>query len=148
MADPKKKHVAVRSALNGPLAKPLTCLKRDRIGPNGQQKGSYTCDPIEMDGIAKRAWNAIYDGNVKDGDLTRHVHKFLGRYGHLLCNQPEAETGELDWQQLKASCVNGKFSVGGLDSFTLADFSMLSDTAFQWLADMLNRIEMGAAWPE
>ena len=76
------------------------------------------------------------------------MHKFLGRFGHLLCNQPEAEMGELDWQQLKASCINGKVSVGGLDGFTPADFSILSDTVFQWLVAMLNRIEMGAAWPD
>ena len=103
MLGPKKMHAAVRSALNVFPAKPLACLRRDRTGPNGQPSGSYTCDPVEMDGIAKRAWNAIYDGNVRDGDLTRHVHKFLGRYGHLLCNQPEADIGELDWQQLKVS---------------------------------------------
>ena len=54
------------AAINATPPKPLLHAKRDRVGPNGQQVGTITTNPHEVDGIAIRAWQAIYCGNVKD----------------------------------------------------------------------------------
>ena len=43
---------------------------------------------------------------------------------------------------------NAKHSAAGLDAFSPEDFSLLSDTACEWLADLLNNIEKGAPWPD
>ena len=57
---------AMSCALNPKPSRPLMHAKRDRTGSAGQQVGTVTTDPCEVDSIAIRAWKNIYDGNVAD----------------------------------------------------------------------------------
>ena len=52
------------------------------------------------------------------------------------------------WQDLKLVCIHAKLSAAGLDGWSPADFTLLSDLAFYWLAELLNTIEEGASWPK
>ena len=54
----------------------------------------------------------------------------------------------LTGSDLKATCKEAKLSAAGLDQWSTQDFSILGDTAFDWMAEMLNKIETGAKWPE
>ena len=63
----KEKHKVLRRLLGDPTAQPLTCLKRDQVGPQGQDIGTYTMQPAEIDAITQRAWKKVYDGNCSDG---------------------------------------------------------------------------------
>ena len=51
---------AIRAATATNPTKPLTALRRDIEGPNGEPIGSITCKPHEVDDIASRAWAAVY----------------------------------------------------------------------------------------
>ena len=58
------KGIAVMScALTSKPSRPLLHAKRDRVGPAGQAVGTITTNPVEVDSIAIRAWQAIYHGN-------------------------------------------------------------------------------------
>lgn len=46
-------------AVNGPVARPLMHLRRDRDTPDGQKRGVITTDPGQIDQIARRAWQRI-----------------------------------------------------------------------------------------
>ena len=77
---------AMSSALNPTPPKPLLRAKRDRDGPNGEQVGSITTDPAEVDAIATRAWQAIYNGNVKD--LYFEAKSFIKKYDKYVFKGP------------------------------------------------------------
>ena len=54
------------AAIHATPPRPLMHTKRDRVGPNGQAIGTITTDPAEVDGIATRKWQQIYQGNPQD----------------------------------------------------------------------------------
>ena len=66
MEDNVKGIKVMSCALNTKPSKPLMHAKRDRVGPAGQKIGTITMDPCEVDGIATRAWKAIYNCNCSD----------------------------------------------------------------------------------
>ena len=49
---------------------------------------------------------------------------------------------------LKATCKEAKLSAAGLDQWSTQDVSILRDSAYDWLAKMVNGIEADAQWPE
>ena len=48
---------------------------------------------------------------------------------------------------LKQAYIKADHRSAGLDHWTPNEFSLLSDKAFNYLAEMLNTIEDGADWP-
>lgn len=131
LEDQVKGPQATRRALASKPSPPFTCLKRDRIGPKGQAIGTNIVDPREVDSIAKRAWSKIYEGNSSSS--SRIAHMFLAKHRELIYRQDEFQVSELGWRAFKQSCIEAKHSAGGLGNFTLADVSLLSDEAYQWL---------------
>ena len=79
--------------------------------------------------------------------MSAFVHKYLGKYGHLICKQAEYKLEAIQWERFKEVCLHGKQSAGGLDGFEPADFALLSDLAYQWIVRLLNTIEDGGSWP-
>ena len=52
-------------------------------------------------------------------------------------------------ESFKATCQAGKQSAAGLDGWTAADLSILSDYAYTLIVKLLNAIERGGVnWPE
>ena len=45
---------------------------------------------------------------------------------------------------IKATCNETTLSAAGLDQWSTQDFAILNDEAYEWLANMFNRIEAGA----
>lgn len=50
----KGRHRAFRNTFDIQNFEPLTCVKRDQVGPLGQDIGSYTSEPKEVDQIVTR----------------------------------------------------------------------------------------------
>ena len=72
---------------------------------------------------------------------------FFDTYNSHIHHAPEHHIPDLAWDRFKHSCIHATRSAAGLDDWSPADFSLLSDSAYQWLAKLLNLIEHGAPWP-
>ena len=62
------KHIARRIDQNA--APPLKFVKRDAHCTDGGKVGTITTDPQQVDGVVRRAWQNIYQGNVEDAAAT------------------------------------------------------------------------------
>ena len=144
--DNDRHHVKAYSKLSDNLTKPITFLKRDEVGPEGQQIGTFATQPAELDNILTRAWQRIYHGTSRP--LQQVADDFCKKYEHLLFHAPEAACDEIDSEAFRASCLKASNSAGGLDGWHPVDFKLLSPLAFKFVVDLLNSIETGAPWPQ
>ena len=78
----------ISRTINGPTAKPLMGVFRDRDTPDGGKAGQMTSDPAEIDAVVKRAWQAIYNG--MEGCINGAVDKYLTLYCDYVVKLPEA----------------------------------------------------------
>ena len=60
----------ISRTLKAGTAQPLTCVKRIRPGPNKEEIGTYTMDPMEIDDNARTVWNRVYKGVTEKMDTT------------------------------------------------------------------------------
>ena len=123
--DQVKGPALIKKAMQDKPARPLTALKRDKQAAleSEQVEGSTACLPTEVDGIARRAWDNIFQGNHSNAvNLTQ---KFCRKYHKYIFIAPQAHVQPLMGKSLMHVCVNAKHSVCGLDHFTPQDFSLL-----------------------
>ena len=116
-----------------------------KIGPQGQAVGTVATAPQEVDAIIRKAYGKIYKGNSSDQQAT--MEKYFEDYDKYVFKMPEAEVEDITGNDVKVICNEAKHTAGGMDQWTPADFTELSDLAYQHLADMMNAIEKGADWP-
>ena len=126
-------------------AQPIAFLERDREGPQGQEAGTITTDPKEIDGIVKRAWKKIYAG-TKD-DTKKATEEFLEKYKAYLYRAEEYIIHAITMEDVREACREAGKTAGGLDGWDPADMSLLSDTVYGHIAALMNLIEAGAPWP-
>ena len=78
MKDEKDGLSNISRSLKAGTAQPLTCIKRMKPGPNEDEIGTYTMDPMEIDENARSVWGKVYDG------VTKQMHhtalKFMDKY--------------------------------------------------------------------
>ena len=91
---------AIKKALDTKPIRPLTAVVRDIEGPNGQPKGSVTCDPQEVDAITRRAWGRVTKGNNKNKNQL--IHKFFREYAEYIYVNKEFEVQPLTGHSLKS----------------------------------------------
>ena len=120
--------------------------KRDKVGPNGQAIGSITTDPREVDQIATRAWQTIYNGNFDD--LKGAANAFMNKYKQYIYSSKEFKVQPITGKAFMRTCTSGKMTTAGLDNWEPAELAMLSESTFDWIAEMLNLIEAGRPWPD
>ena len=125
--------------------KPLIALRRKVKGPRGQPKGSVTTNPDEVDSIIRAAYGKIYDGNAKEPAKLKE--KYLEDYKKFIFESIEAEAEPITGKDLEEAMRGTKETAAGLDQWTPADLKLLSPKAYQAIAEMLNEIEKGKAWP-
>ena len=70
------KHLS--AAISEQKGKPMTNIVRDRDTDDGGKKGQITSNPADIDGIVRRAWQAIHKG--AEGCIESAVDIFLGDY--------------------------------------------------------------------
>lgn len=139
---------ALSAALKTDNCKPLNALQRSQNGPCGEPPGSWATNPAEIDTMLRASWDPIYQGNIPPHQSQQHTSNFFSRYANFIHIAPPQQVDDLHWQDLKNACLKSSKSSPGLDQWHPADFAMLSDLAFQWLASLLNLIENGAPWPK
>ena len=147
MTCPKKGAKNISSALNQTAASPILYAKRDRIGPKGEGINSIATNPREVDQIARRAWKAIYDGNFENLDINAEI--FMKQYDkHIFTMERPFKVDPITADEVAQACKNAKASVAGLDNWEPAEFAMLNEDAYAWIAALLNSIEDGFGWPD
>ena len=99
--------------------------------------GSIATAPAEVDDIVRKAYGKIYKGNVTY--IEKATRQYLEDYAEFLFEAPTANITMLT--ELKAMAVSAKESAAGLDQWAPGDLRLLSDLAFEYLADLLNMIE-------
>ena len=103
--------------------------------------------PKKVDQILRRAWGAIYAGNIRCAVSV--IRKFTAKYDRYLHKAGESHVGDLTGPQLMAEIEAASNSAAGLDGWRSTELSIISGLAAQLLADLLNAIEQdGAPWPD
>ena len=104
-----------------------------------------TSNPVEVDAIVKRAWQAIYEG--VGGCIATAIDKFLETYSSLIIKLPEAYLPPLDAEAVQEAFSRIKESAGALDGWSPKELSLLSREMYGHIATMLTQVEAGAPWP-
>ena len=105
-----------------------------------------TMSANEVDNITQRVWQAVDKGNVKYVD--KHIDTFLKMNAPHLDERAEMHIEPIYYLKLKSVCQKAKKSVVGLDLWSPAEFTLICDDAFKWLARLRNTIEVGHEWLE
>ena len=132
-----EKHV--RAAVSHGPSQPLVFLQTE--------EGRITAHPHEVDGILRKAWGQVYQGNSPCH--VRTTAEFLARYrGHLYVQSRPEQLRPLTADDILKGGTTSAATAAGWDPWEAADWRHLSRKAAQALADLLNCIENGAPWPE
>ena len=83
----------LKVAIDGSADTPLVCLRRDAPGPRGESIGAYTANPKEVDAIACRAWNRIYQGSTASKDDT--VCNFIKEHVEAVFTNKEFDVDDI-----------------------------------------------------
>ena len=93
-------------------------------------------DENEVDQTAREAWGQIFNGNASD--IQKVVDEFMAKYSDHIHDDEEYEIEDVKWQDLKKACGINTQAVGCMDKWTKAEFRLLFDRAFMWLAKWFN----------
>ena len=135
----KTSHRKISSIIKGPKAQPLRVFQRPG-------SGTYTTDEAEIDEIARKAWDSVYDGNTDEIDKV--VANFMKKYDKYIFKAKEFKVEKLKWEDVKTACTSNIETAGGLDAWTKRDLAWISDKGFQWLTRWFTKIEKTKKWPE
>ena len=133
-------------AIGDPQAKPLTCVCRDQDTKDGGRKGQITSNPSDVDGVVKRAWQAIHNGMA--GCMSKATDLFLNTYCKFTVNTFPFKVDDITAEMVRDSFTQTKESAGALDGWSPKELSLLSLKLYGTIAIMLNQIEAGANWPK
>ena len=86
-----------------------------------------------------KSWGKVYKGNFEDRQ--QKATEFVIKYSDKIYLAPEFQIDDIKAADVRTACTTGKKSMGGLDQWTPADFGLLPDKAYEWLATLLNAIE-------
>jgi len=132
---------------------PMLYLRETFINDEGNKTERYVTDPVQVDRVAREAWNPIYAGNIKD--KKQHCKNFVAKYGKASgCSflyEPEepVKVDDIDPEELYQLFVHSKRNSGGLDGWTPEDLTLISKAACAIICLMLNEIEKGTMqWPK
>ena len=70
------KHLS--AAISEQKGKPMTNICRDRNTSDGGKKGQIASNPVDVDNIVRRAWQAIHEG--AEGCIETAVEHFMDLY--------------------------------------------------------------------
>ena len=118
----------VTKLLKGCFTTPMTALRRPQdMGP-GELKGSLATHPRERDAILHMAWDPTTRENVDDA--TQAKQEFCAKYDKYIPTNAQMEIGKLTLESFKRTCKAGQKTAAGLDGWSAADLSILSDMAY------------------
>ena len=103
--------------------------------------------PDTIDSIARKAWGAVYQGNVQETNLWFHSVQFLQRYAHLTEPADQAQLPPITAKQVREVFRKAPPSAPGPDAWRAQELAHMSSTAASLLSRMYMRIEEGCQWP-
>ena len=124
----------------------LKAVKRDRKGERGEPKGSIATRPDEIDENVIRAYQTIYDGNVENA--SEKVKLYMAEYDSYIYKGKQARLSKIRGEDLQEVIADAAETASGMDQWAPGDLKLLSPYALEELANMLNMIEDGKAWPK
>ena len=93
-------------------ATPLVAVRRPGKGPRGQQNGTITTNPDEIDEIVRKQYGRIYAGNVKV--QRKVVEKYKKNYAKYIYKAPKATMEPLTGHDLEQVAKHAKETAGGM----------------------------------
>ena len=125
---------------------PLTALRREALGPRGQQAGTITTNPDEIDEIFKGKYGGLDVGNVRS--IKEHVERYMEKYDDYIFKRPQAEIENITGDDVYETIREQKETAGGLDQWTPASLKLFTRKACGKFAELMNMVEEGAKWLE
>ena len=138
------KHLS--AAIDDQKGKPMTNIVRDQDTADGGTKGQIASNPADIDGIVKRAWQAIHEG--ADGCIETAVDLFLGTCCSTVHKRRPFEVEDITADMVQASFSKTRGSAGALHGWSPKELSLLSRKTYGHIAVLLDQIEKGAPWPK
>ena len=86
-----------------------------RIAFEGNKKIKQVIDPLEVDEVVRKAWGAIYEGNVTD--QAQLLADFKKSYGAYLFEAQPAQIPLITRRDVISACHHGPYTAGGLDGW-------------------------------
>ena len=142
----KLAHRHISKTIKAKQPAPMTCLRWQSEGPDGQEKGTVTTNPKDIFLILHQAWEQIMHG--RPDSLQEVADAFVSKYRKYIFKSPEFKLRDLSVEDFKAVCRDTSDSAAGLDGWAEQDIALMSDYAIQLIVDLLNAIEHGAEWPQ
>ena len=108
---------------------------------------SIATQPEEIDLIIRRVWKRIDDGNP--AKLANVALAFMNNHRDFMFTAKAFNMNHIiTGSEMKHARMTCSKPAHGPDGWEPAEMAMLSDGADPAIADLLNRIEDGAAWPD
>ena len=125
--------------IGGKVLPPLSAVRRKKKGPNSESIGSIATAQDEVDSIVRQAYDEVYKGNLVD--IEAATNKYVEDYGPYIYNGIEASMARMAGDHRKEMATNATESACGSDQWAPGDSRLLSNLAFEHLAELLNSIE-------
>ena len=129
------KHLS--AAISEQKGKPMTNICRDRDTDDGGKKGQTTNNPVDVDSIVRRAWQAIHEG--AEGCIETAVDQILDKYCSTVFKRKPFEVEDITAEMVQDSFSKTKESAGALDGWSPKELSLLSYKAYGHIAVLLDK---------
>jgi len=123
----------------------MTNIARDQDTRDGGKIGQIASNPVDVDNIVRRAWQAIHEG--AEGCIETAVAQFLGIYCSTVFKRKPYVVDDIIAEMVQSSFSKTQESAGALDGWSPKELSLLSFDAYGHIATLLDQIEKGAPWP-
>ena len=133
------------AAISEQKGKPMTNIVRDRDTADGGRNGQITSNPVDVDNIVRRAWQARHEG--AECCIETAVDQFLDMYCSTVFKRKPFEVEDITAEMVQDSFSRTRESAGPLHGCGPKELSLLSFKAYGHIAILLNQLEEGAPWP-
>ena len=89
------------------------CVRRSEAGPTVQRPGTFATEAKEVDNVARRAWNKVYEGDGND-QRCRAI-TLVAKYGEWMHKERQEDSEPINEQQVEEACQGGTASAAGPD---------------------------------
>ena len=120
----------------------MTNICRDRDTDDGGKKGQIASNPVGVDNIVRRAWQAIHEG--AEGCIETAVDQCLDMYCSTVFKRKSFEVEDITAEMVQESFSRTHESAGALDGWSPKELSLLSLKTYGHIAVLLDQIEKGS----
>ena len=99
----------------------MTNICRDRDTDDGGKKGHITSNPVDVDNIVRRAWQAIHEG--AEGCIETAVDQFLDKNCSTVFKRKPFEVEDITAEMVQDSFSKAKESAGVLGGWSPKELS-------------------------